>query len=64
MVLQGTACYRDEGVSALLQGGLRALAAPQRMDPERVGCADARQSLDVGPPAFVGGGGGGPGLEP
>ena len=62
MVLQGTACY--EGVSALLQGGLRAVAAPQRMDPERVGCADARQSLDVGPPAFVGGGGGGPCLEP
>ena len=26
MVLQGTACY--EGVSALLQGGLRAVAAP------------------------------------
>ena len=37
------------------------------MDPERVGGAEARQSLDVGPPAFVGGGGGrsrlGPGIR-
>ena len=53
MVLQGTACY--EGVSALLQGGLRAVAAAWRMDPERVADAEARLSLVVGPPAIVGG---------
>ena len=54
MVLQGTACY--EGVSALLHGGLRAVAAAWRMDPERVADAEARLSLVVGPPAIVGGG--------
>ncbi len=52
MVLQGTACY--EGVSALLHGGLRAVAAAWRMDPERVADAEARLSLVVGPPTILG----------
>ena len=53
MVLQGTACY--EGVSLLLLGGLRAVAATWRLDAERVADAEARLSLVVGPPAIVGG---------
>lgn len=46
MVLQGTACY--EGVSLLLQGGLRAMAAPWRSDQERVEDAEARLSHIAG----------------
>ena len=53
MVLQGSACY--EGVSLLLLGGLRAVAATWRLDTERVADAEARLSLVVGPPAIVGG---------
>ena len=53
MVLQGTACY--EGVSTLLHGGLRAVAATWRLAPERVDDAEARLSLVIGPPAIVGG---------
>jgi hypothetical protein len=53
MVLQGTACY--EGVSLLLQGGLRAMAASWRLDQERVVDAEARLSHIAGPPAIVSG---------
>ena len=53
MTLSGSTAWSS--VSTLLHGGLRAVAATWRLDPERVDDAEARLSLVVGPPAIVGG---------
>lgn len=53
MVLHGTSCY--ENVSLLVNGGLRAVAASWRLEPDRVADAETRLSQVVGPPAVFSG---------